>query len=356
MLVGVDDIGVVFVKKLRDRGHQASPVRAIDEQNRGIRQKALALLSRILLVYCKNTMCGIVGYWDKRGDETGPLGRTLLGMLVALGCRGPDSTGVAAYGPQRDGQWRACVKLGDQQDLSERERAVILAAEGFGGDWFTRTGAYLRFSLDEQAQPNPFVDAVEALGEDVEMVSLGKRLEIVKQVGSPQNLENTFQISHMCGSHGIGHTRLSTESIVDLSHSQPFWAHGRPDLAIVHNGHITNYHQLRRRYEQHGVRFYTENDSEIVGTYLALRLNEGGSLQDALGRMLVDLDGSFSCLVATDSEFGFIRDPFALKPLCFTETDGFAAVATEEIALRAAIPGDYSVREAQAKEVRVWRR
>ena len=92
------------------------------------------------------------------------------------------------------------------------------------------------------------------------------------------------------------------------------------------------------------------------GTYLAMRLNEGGSLHDALERMLVDLDGSFSCLVATDTEFGFIRDPFALKPLCFTETDGFAAVATEEIALRAAIPGDYSVREAQAKEVRVWRR
>jgi glutamate synthase domain-containing protein 1 len=301
-------------------------------------------------------MCGIAGYWDKTGNEAFPLGCTLLGMLTALGCRGPDSTGVATYGPVRSGTWRACVKLGDEEDLSDREKAISRAASSFGGHGFIRTGAYLMFSLHEQEQSKPFIHAVEELGKDVEVVSLGKSLEIVKQVGSPANLESTFHISSIHGSHGIGHTRLSTESVVDLSHSQPFWAHARPDLAIVHNGHITNYHQLRRRYEQHGERFYTENDSEIVGMYLAHRLNEGGTLQDALGRMLADLDGSFSCLAATATEMGFIRDPFALKPLCFTETDAFVAVATEEIALRKALPGKYSVREAQAKEVRVWRK
>jgi glutamine phosphoribosylpyrophosphate amidotransferase len=175
-------------------------------------------------------------------------------------------------------------------------------------------------------------------------------------VGSPDNLEKAFSISDFRGSHGLGHTRLSTESIVDLSHSQPFWSHGYPDLAIVHNGHITNYHQLRRRYEQRGVRFYTGNDSEIIGIYLAERLKGGADLRGALTAMLTDLDGSFSCLAATESEFGFVKDPFSLKPLVFTEAEGFAAVATEEIALRSALPGDYSVREAQAKEVRVWRR
>src|SRR5262249_19163412 len=158
--------------------------------------------------------------------------------------------------------------------------------------------------------------------------SLGRSLEIVKQVGSPANLENTFSISSFHGSHGIAHTRLSTESVVDLSHSQPFWAHGRPDLAVVHNGHITNYHQLRRRYEQNGVRFYTENDSEIIGIYLGKRLDAGDGLEAALTRMLTDLDGSYSCLAATATEFGFVRDPFALKPLCFTETGDFVAIAT----------------------------
>ncbi|MGH7485278.1 MAG: glutamine phosphoribosylpyrophosphate amidotransferase, partial [bacterium] len=172
----------------------------------------------------------------------------------------------------------------------------------------------------------------------------------------PHNLEHTFGISKVRGSHGLGHTRLSTESIVDLSHSQPFWGHGYPDLAIVHNGHITNYHQLRRRYEQRGVRFYTENDSEIIAIYLAERLRGGLSLREALASMLTNLDGSFSCLAATATELGFVKDPFSLKPLVFAEGGDFVAIATEEIAIRSAIPGDYPVREAQAKEVRVWQR
>jgi methylamine---glutamate N-methyltransferase subunit A len=188
------------------------------------------------------------------------------------------------------------------------------------------------------------------------VVFIGRRLEIVKQTGSPENLEKTYCISRAKGTHGLGHTRLSTESRVDLSHSQPFWSHGFADLAIVHNGHITNYHQLRRRYEQRGVRFYTENDSEVVAIYLAGQLEKGGSLREALEGMLRDLDGSYSCLVATDRQLGYVKDPFALKPLVMTETDDFVAVATEEIAIRAAIPGQYSVREAQVKEVRVWQR
>ena len=141
---------------------------------------------------------------------------------------------------------------------------------------------------------------------------------------------------------------------MDLSHSQPFWGHGFPDLAIVHNGHITNYHQLRRRYQQHGVHFHTENDSEIISIYLAEQLNKGRTLEESLWNMLRDLDGSYSCLVATDSQLGFVKDPFALKPLVFTETDRFVAIATEEIAIRSALPGDYLVQEAPAKEVRVW--
>jgi len=127
-------------------------------------------------------------------------------------------------------------------------------------------------------------------------------------------------------------------------------------LAIVHNGHITNYHQLRRRYEQRGVRFYTENDSEVVAIYLAEQLRKGLTLEGALGQMLRDLDGSYSCLVATERQLGFVKDTFALKPLVMTETDDFVAVATEEIAIRAALPGTYSVREAQVREVRVWQK
>jgi len=301
-------------------------------------------------------MCGIVGYWNKVADGEANIGSTLLGMLNALACRGPDSTGVALFGKRKPNEFVAQVKLGDNGDAVERSREIKERVKKFEAHDFTQTGAYLRFVLSEKEGVKEFIATVETAGKDVEVVSLGRSLEIVKQVGSPSRLENTFGISRFQGKHGIGHTRLSTESIVDLSHSQPFWSHGFPDLAIVHNGHITNYHQLRRRYEQRGTRFYTENDSEIVAVFLADELSRGIDLHAAMESMIVELDGSFSCLVATDSALGLVKDAFSFKPLLFAETDRFVAVATEEIAIRGAIPGNFAVREAQAKEVRIWQR
>ncbi len=299
-------------------------------------------------------MCGIVGFFAKQGDAQAEIGRTILGMLRALGCRGPDSAGVALFGAPDDNRFIVRVKLGESGGVESKAAQLAVHFPGVHG--FSATAAYARFAVNGSTDLNRLSAAIEALDKDFEVVSIGHRLEIVKQTGSPDNLENTYGISRLKGTHALGHTRLSTESRVDLSHSQPFWSHGFPDLAIVHNGHITNYHQLRRRYEQRGVRFYTENDSEVVAIYLAGQLQGGASLKDALERMLRDLDGSYSCLVATGGEFGFVKDPFALKPLVMTETDQFVAVATEEIAIRSALPGKYSVREAQVKEVRVWQR
>ena len=302
-------------------------------------------------------MCGIVGFFSKNEGARAEVGQTVLGMLRALGCRGPDSTGVALYGAPDDGRLVVRVKLGEGGHLESKARRVAEEMESLGGaSQFSNTAAYARFLVSGDTDLRQLAASLESLDKDFEVVSMGHQLEIVKQTGSPDNLEKTYNVSRVKGTHGLGHTRLSTESRVDLSHSQPFWAHGYPDLAIVHNGHITNYHQLRRQYEQHGVRFYTENDSEIVAIYLAAQLQKGGNLKDALEHMLRDLDGSYSCLVATGKEFGFVKDPFALKPLVMTETAGFVAVATEEIAIRAALPGEYAVREAQVREVRVWQK
>jgi len=183
---------------------------------------------------------------------------------------------------------------------------------------------------------------------------MGQRLEIVKQVGAPGGLDAEYAVSSWRGSHGLGHTRLSTESRVDLSHSQPFWAHGTPDLAVVHNGHICNYHRLRRIYEQEGVRFYTENDSEIIGLYLARQLAAGLTLGEALQASIRDLDGSFSYLAATADAFGYAKDPFSLKPLIVAESAGAVAIANEEVALQAALGQGYRAREAAAGSTGLW--
>src|SRR6266446_3018860 len=256
-------------------------------------------------------MCGISAYFDKSG-ALAPIGATLLDMLGALGRRGPDSAGLAVWGEAVDGL------------------VVRVALAG-----------------------RPDVAALEA-DPGVEVVSLGQRLEIVKNVGPPRNLDAAFAASTLMGTHGIGHTRLSTESRVDLSHSQPFWAHGVPDLAVVHNGHITSYHRLRRIYEQDGVRFYTDNDSEVIGVYLARKLREGASLREALLASVRELDGSFSYLAATADAIGFAKDPYCLKPLLVAETERAVAIANEEIALHAVLGSGYRAREAGSGEVVTW--
>ncbi len=302
-------------------------------------------------------MCGIVGFLDRTGDESAPVGKTILDMISALSCRGPDSAGVALYGGHRDGDFVIKAMLGENGDYEETGARIAERVKDLGPVGETAlTDQYLRIVMDYAGDPRELETLILSASEEVEVLSLGRRLEISKDVGSPQNLENTSSISNFLGTHGIGHTRLSTESRVDISHSQPFWAHGYPDLAIVHNGHITNYHLMRNRYEHQGVRFYTENDSEIIGVYLAEQLTKGMTLEEALHASLTDLDGSFSYLATTADSLGFAKDPFAFKPLLFAEAENYVAVATEEIAIRSAFEATSSVREAQAKEVRVWQR
>ncbi|MCS7046927.1 MAG: hypothetical protein NZO58_11270 [Gemmataceae bacterium] len=298
-------------------------------------------------------MCGIVGYWDKRGGPQ-PLGAVLLAMLNALSCRGPDSAGVALFGPAGDG-WRLHIKLPEDlpakaasQEIRDvlRRLGTILAHEILG--------AYLKLEIDTTAA---VADLEQRLHDEVpgaEIVSLGRRLEIYKQVGSPAQLEQAYRIAARRGSHGIGHTRLSTESKVDLSHSQPFWAHGLPDVATVHNGHITNYHKLRRRYEQRGYRFVTDNDSEIIGVYLRDRMARGLSLADALRSSLDDFDGSFSYLAASSDCLAYVKDRFGFKPLVVAETDDFVAIATEEIALRQALGSGFTAQEPAPGTMGLW--
>ena len=296
-------------------------------------------------------MCGIAGYFEKSGAlET--IGTTLLGMLGALGRRGPDSAGVALWGEAVDGLV-VRVALAERPDATARGRELVRRARRLARvRGVVARGPSLRFEIAK-------VDAeavVAALETDpgVEVVSLGERLEIVKNVGPPRNLDTAFAVSTLAGTHGIGHTRLSTESRVDLSHSQPFWARGVPDLAVVHNGHITSYHRLRRIYEQDGVRFYTDNDSEVIGVYLARKLREGASLREALLASVRELDGSFSYLAATADTVGFAKDPYCLKPLLVAETEHAVAIANEEVALHAAFGGAYRAREGDAGEVMTW--
>ncbi|MEX2184618.1 MAG: glutamine phosphoribosylpyrophosphate amidotransferase [Chloroflexota bacterium] len=300
-------------------------------------------------------MCGIAGYLSKR-DDPQPVGRIMMDMLTSLARRGPDSVGMALYRTEpahRDACW---IRL-PAGDAAEHERRILagLAVVADVGQVERREGL-IRVELTTSATPAEVRTAAETGSDDVEVVSFGKQLELVKQVGHPDDLEATFGMDGFRGSHAIGHTRLSTESKVDLTHSQPFWARGIADVATVHNGHITNYHKLRRMYEQRGVRFFSENDSEVIGVYIADQLERDLSLEQALEASLDDFDGSFSYLVASGDAMGYARDPFALKPLITVETDDYIAIANEEIAIRAALGGAGVAHEPSGHVYRLWRR
>ena len=272
-------------------------------------------------------------------------------MLEALACRGPDGAGVAMIGPDpaplAGETWSIRIAGADEPPVDQLAPLGRLSHALPNGSSREQQRDSLRFRFG----PNAGVtagDIEQALGArrgGLEVLSLGRRMDLVKQVGSPSQLEAAYGVSSWTGPLAIGHTRLSTESRIDLSHSQPFWVHGIPDLATVHNGHVTNYHQLRRRYEQRGVIFYTDNDSEVIGVYLRDRMEHGLSLPDALKDSVVELDGAFNYLVASPEGLGVVRDRYGFKPLMLAETDDWIAVATEEIALRQAFPGDFSTVE-----------
>jgi glutamate synthase domain-containing protein 1 len=294
-------------------------------------------------------MCGIVGYLDKKSDPDYPIGRTLLPMLQALSCRGPDSAGVALF--SSPGDWH--IRLSGPEGSNSESFIAAVRKLGVAVHRHYNNGVYDAV-LSKTVVIATLEDQIELALPGTEVICLGRCLDLFKQVGSPEKLEATYEISKRAGSHGIGHTRLSTESRVDLSHSQPFWAHGVPDLATVHNGHITNYHKLRRLYEQQGYRFYTENDSELIGVYLRCCLEHKLPLEDALRASLDDFDGSFSYLAATEDTLAFVRDRYGFKPLMVAETDQFVAIATEEIALRQTLGEDFVVYEPSPGTISFW--
>jgi glutamate synthase domain-containing protein 1 len=294
-------------------------------------------------------MCGIVGFLDKSEQQDIVLGQTLLSMLQALSCRGPDSAGIALFGDNPSTLLRLSVPIKiELEDLSkalEKEGLTIEQAYSNGVFDLRVTGEVDLTNLEKRLRHRL---------PGIEILCMGNHLTLFKEVGSPDELEAMYHISRLEGTHGIGHTRMSTESRVDLSHSQPFWVHDVPDLATVHNGHVTNYHKLRRRFEQDGYEFYTENDSEVIGVYLRDRMAAGRSLEGAMRASLDDLDGSYCYLVASRYQLGFVKDRFGFKPLMLAETEDYVALATEEIALRLTLGSDFIVHEPAPGTMKLW--
>ena len=189
------------------------------------------------------------------------------------------------------------------------------------------------------------------------VISIGTSLEIVKDIGSAHDVDDRYHVNQFRGTHGLGHVRLATESDVKPEASHPFWATGFADVAIVHNGQITNYWKMRRRLEQREFEFTTDNDSELIAVYLADKLAQGNTLQEALATSIDDLDGTFSFLVSTKDEIGYAKDRLAAKPMIMYEDDDLVAIASEEVSLNRLFPGKaLNTREPAPGTYATWSR
>ncbi len=301
-------------------------------------------------------MCGLVGIFHKGEATDGLVGDVLVPMCQDLYRRGPDSTGFAVYRHSTNGTLVVRVDL-DRPDLQNAAELTVIATEQLVlvKEW-KLIGRSVRLEVDSDGD-GKLADWIEGRIEGARVFSIGKAMEIIKDVGSAMDVDRAYGVRQMLGTHGIGHTRMATESRVDIAHSHPFWARPFPDIAVVHNGTITNYHQLRRRLEMKGHRFSTGNDSEVIAVYVADKLQQGESLEDALKASVRDLDGTFAYLISTDRGIGLARDQFATKPLLYAENAELVVLSSEEVAIRSVFTDPELVpQELGAKEVRWWLR
>lgn len=296
-------------------------------------------------------MCGIVGLFLKDKSLEPELGRMLTDMLITMTDRGPDSAGIAIYGDETAGR----VKLTVQSDTPDDDFAGLEAVVS------DALGASVTMSVNSTHAvlhiPAGTVTHVRAiLGElrpSVRVMSRGETLEIYKEVGLPKDVAARFDIASMGGTHGIGHTRMATESAVTTMGAHPF--NTGDDQCLVHNGSLSNHNSLRRKLRREGIHIETENDTEVGAAYLTWKMQNGASLGEALQSSLDDLDGFFTFVVGTKDGFGVVRDPIACKPAVMAETDQYVAFGSEYRAL-VDLPGIENARvwEPEPATVYFW--
>lgn len=309
-------------------------------------------------------MCGIAGLIHK--GKSSNVGAEMTSMLQALKHRGPDSTGFAVYGDATDGDYVMRFVTAEQEDMSkgydmkqkcaDRLAQVVSRLEEHGAKIKDRrqdTDYAHRFVLSHDGDTEEMARYVEDI-EGVEIMSLGNGLELIKDLGDATVVSEDYDLGDFKGTHGIGHTRMATESDVDIRSAHPYWAFPYNDVSVVHNGQITNYWIMRREMERKGHRFQSNCDSELLAVYTADNLANGVSLEESLRRSIEEIDGVFTYLVATKDSLGMAKDTMAAKPLVLYESDDLIAMASEEVAIRAILPQEIDTTDPYDEEVRVW--
>jgi len=298
-------------------------------------------------------MCGIVGLFLKDPKLEPQLGALLTDMLITMTDRGPDSAGIAIYGRPEKGRAKLTVQSADPDAdfaslTDDLGRAIAAKVTGHVKD------THMVLELPED-RLDAARHAMRDLRPRAKVMSAGEGIEIYKEVGLPKDVAARFDVARMSGTHGIGHTRMATESAVTTMGAHPFSTGS--DQCLVHNGSLSNHNSVRRVLKQAGMTFETENDTEVAAAFISHKLQEGAKLGEAMEATLTDLDGFFTFVVGTKNGFGVVRDPIACKPAVMAETDDYVAFGSEYRAL-VNLPGIENARiwEPEPATVYFWER
>ncbi len=303
-------------------------------------------------------MCGIAGLIHR--GKSSNVGRQMTSMLQALRHRGPDSTGFAVYGEPRPGDYIMRIKAAEREDIDKGHGILdeiasrideidkrLEANDARIKDKVSVTPYALRYVIGHDGDTAQMARHIEEI-EGVEILSLGSGLELIKDLGDAGAVCETYDLDAFQGTHAIGHTRMATESDVDIRSAHPYWAFPYNDVSI------TNYWMMRREMERQGHRFMSDCDSELLAVYTAHNLAGGASLEDSLKSSIGEIDGVFTYLVASKDQLGLAKDTMAAKPLVLYESDDLIAMASEEVAIRAILPHEIDTTDPYDEEVRVW--
>ena len=311
-------------------------------------------------------MCGIAGLIH-RGKSTN-VGKEMRNMLQSLKHRGPDSTGYALYGDNESKDYILRFKVGenvkegstaeieDSSVYENRKEQVNTAIDSMGVKIIEEnkiTPYSFRYIISTGDDLLELAQKIESV-KMTEILSLGKSLELVKDIGDASAVANQYGLNNFSGTHGIGHTRMATESGVDIRSAHPFWGYPFSDVSVVHNGQLTNYWNTRRSLEKLGMRFMSTCDSELIAVYIASKIRKGIHLEDAMKSSLEDLDGVFTYLVATKDKLGMAKDYMAAKPMVLYESEDLVALASEEVAIRSLLPHEIDTYDPYEGQVKVW--
>lgn len=310
----------------------------------------LAFESQKFLEGCA-AMCGIVGLFLKDKSLEPKLGEMLTAMLITMTDRGPDSAGIAIYSDETSGKTKLTVQSDTPDaDFDGLDKALAKILGGTVKMDIKSTHAVLEIPAGTTATART---ALAEISPTIRVMSRGDSLEIYKEVGLPKDVAERFSVQKMGGSHGIGHTRMATESAVTTMGAHPF--NTGDDQCLVHNGSLSNHNSLRRKLRREGIHIETENDTEVGAAYLTWQMQRGATLGEALQSSLDDLDGFFTFVVGTKDGFGVVRDPIACKPAVMAETDQYVAFGSEYRAL-VDLPGieDARVWEPEPATVYFW--